>query len=171
MLRVDPWQFPSQSEDLLSSRILSIVPEIRISPSAGPNILRSLLKAIRKGETKHLKKMTSHLYNNPTLVSSAIVQLEECVITGSVQFCDLLAILARVAASEDSKLRELAFQGSTRRMDMDSSVMVDALVKLKTIGYDLGSLELSDDQVTSLFSRIRESQDHRRACGRCRCSI
>ena len=54
MLRVDALQFPSQSEELLNSKILSIIPEIRISPSSGLNIMKSLLEAISKGETIHL---------------------------------------------------------------------------------------------------------------------
>ena len=49
----------------------------------GPNILSSVLKAIIDGETLHLKKRIIHrpLLHYTTLVSSALLQLEEWDIT------------------------------------------------------------------------------------------
>ena len=73
MLRVDPGQH------ILDSMILYIVPEIKISHRTGLNIVRSVLEAIKDGETPLLKKMTSHRalrFIDPTLVSTAILQLQ-----------------------------------------------------------------------------------------------
>ena len=78
MLRVGP------GRDILDSRILYIVPEIKISYSTSRDFLSSVLEAIREGKTPHMKRMTIHTdlrYIDPTLVSSAVLQLEECVIT------------------------------------------------------------------------------------------
>ena len=107
--------------------------------------------------------MTSHraisfIYSS-TLVSSAVLQLEECVITDG-KLCQLEAILTSIAETEESKLREFAFHGDGEINYMDTRTVTVALVKLKTIGYDLG-LELSSGQVESLFSRIRDCQDLR----------
>ena len=100
MLRVGPGQ------DILDSRILYIVPEIKISYSTSRDVLSSVLKAIREGETPHMKKMTIHralCFIHPTLVSSAVLQLEECVITDG-QRSQLEAIMTSIAETGESKL-------------------------------------------------------------------
>ena len=154
VLRVGP------GRDILDSRILYIVPEIKISYSASRDVLSSVLKAIREGETPHMKKMTIHTdlrYIDPTLVSSAVLQLEECVITDG-QRSQLEAIITSIAETGESKLKELVFRGNGEIYALDPRIVAEALVKLKTIGYDL---KLSHGQVKKVFSRIRASQDLR----------
>ena len=161
-LRVDSSLYPSQADDLLNSSLFYIVPEIRISPGSRPDVVGSLLEAISEGETPRLKKLNLRCLAvkriNPSLVSRAVLQVQECVITDG-GFRHLWAILNRIATAEESNLRELAFHGDVEIGRMDPGTLAEALVKLKTIGYDLCSLSLG--QINSLFSRIRDSQDLR----------
>ena len=162
-LRVDPGLYPSQAEDLLSSSLLYLVPEIVISPSTSPDVVMPLLEAVSEGKTPKLKKLNIRCLAlnriDSTLVSRAVVQVQECVITG-VRF-HLWNILDRIATAQESKLRELAFHGDVGMFGTNPSTLAEALVKLKSIGYDLGSLDLSSGQINSLFSQIRDSQDLR----------
>ena len=126
-------------------------------------MVRPLLEAISEGETPKLKKLNIRCLAlnriDSTLVSRAVVQVQECVITGG-RF-HLWDILDRIATAQESKLRELAFHGDVGMFGMDPRNLSEALVKLKSIGYDLGSLDLSSGQINSLFSQIRDSQDLR----------
>ena len=58
-LRVDPYQFPSQAADLLSSGVLYLVPEICLS--TGHRIVRSLVEAVSEGKTPLLKRLSEKI--------------------------------------------------------------------------------------------------------------
>ena len=214
-LCVDLSKYPHQSQDLINSRIIRIVPEISIQ-SAGQNILEWLLESIMDGETAKLKKLnisnTCWALNNidSGLLSSAVLKLQDCRIFGarpgqqraifagikdstntSLRHLDLgftvlqvpsdivaevamkleklvarlstlqlKAVLTRLAATKDSRLRRLRFGSSVNISSLDPEVVAESLTKLEDGGQSLG-LGISSLQVTALISRICNSPDLR----------
>ena len=106
-LCVDTEEYPEQAEDLLQSRMISLVPEIWISSSTRQNILDSLLVFISEGNTIRLKKLC--LVSNgdaefvqkiaTDILAGAALQLEtlQAKLTGP----QLEAVLVRLANTED----------------------------------------------------------------------
>ena len=215
-LRVNLNRFPDQRVDLRGSRIIRLVPEIRIW-RADHNLLRFVLESVMDGETVQLKKLTTYCglaYIDPGLLSSAVLKLQDCNINfaqqgqqkailagirdsasrslknlelGFLAFDDLQvapdivagaamklerlktrlsspqmkAIIIRLAATEDSKLRELVVCGGPFGLSsLDPEVVAGAYVKLETVGPNLIGLP-SSGQASALFSRILHSPDLR----------
>ena len=123
-LRVDPGLYPSQTEDLLTSSILYLVPEIRISPNTGKDTVESLLQVVSEGVTPHLKKITLSSATapltqiSPENLAGAAVKLVELEIRSRPSSVQLEAILTRSAGTQDSKLRKLVV--SNQRVDLSA---------------------------------------------------
>ena len=159
VLNVDPGLYPSQGYDLINSRILPIIPKIRISPITGPNIVESLLVSISQGEARQLKEITISSATgslDPEIFSRAAVKLQ--ILRADLSSVQLEAIFTRSAATQDSRLRKLYFYHSADISGMDPEILCQALLKLKSCPY---WVKLSADQVLALFSRIKESPDLR----------
>ena len=165
VLRVNPGLYPSQADDLLTSSILSKVPEIRIFPNTGPDIVESLLQVVSEGKAPKLKKITVSLATaslsqlSPEILAGAAVKLER--FSARLSSVQNEAILTRSATTQDSRLRELSCYQMAEMPGMDPEILSQALVKLEIVGYRGFLVKLSPDQVLALFSRIRESPDLR----------
>lgn len=165
MLRVNPGLYLSQADDLLTSSILSKVPEIRIFPNTGPDIVESLLQVVSEGKAPKLKKITVSLATaslsqlSPEILAGAAVKLER--FSAGLSSVQNEAILTRSATTQDSRLRELSCYHMAEMPGMDPEILSQALVKLEIVGYRGFLVKLSPDQVLALFSRIRESPDLR----------
>ena len=159
-LRVDLQWFPDQAENLLTSRLISIIPEIVILPAGThQNTENSLLELINDGETSQLKKLTfagevPHV--TPNIVAGAAMRLE--TLWSYLSRPQLEAVLARLAAHQDSRLWQLRVFGKPLKIStLDPEVLAAAFVKLETVGFDLTD-GLSTGQLSALFSRICQSQ-------------
>ena len=165
VLRVNPGLYPSQADDLLTSSILSKVPEIRIFPNTGPDIVESLLQVVSEGKAPKLKKITVSLATaslsqlSPEILAGAAVKLER--FSACLSSVQNEAILTRSATTQDSRLRELSCYQMAEMPGMDPEILSQALVKLESVGVGGSRVELSAEQVLALFSRIRESPDLR----------
>ena len=70
------------------------------------------------------------------------------------------AVITMMAASQDSRLRDLLVYNTVNLSSLDPEVVAGALIKLETVGHQL-SYNLSAGQVTALFSRICQAPDLR----------
>lgn len=213
-LRVDLSQHPEQRETLLKSKLISLVEEMVICRDTDKNITEALLGRIMDGVTLQLKRLTTwdSLINiEANLISSAILQLQECGIQGQLVLSNLQAqailtkiatvpdsklrqlvldcsvdqvapdiwgeaavkleilearptslqleaVLIRVAATQDSRLKRLEVRDPVILSHMDPEVVARALCKIEIIEEDLSG-SLSPEQVSALISRIRETPD------------
>ena len=158
---MDLQRFPGQAENLLKSRMIHLVPEIEIRHTGTDQSFaqaQSLLEFIRDGETSQLKKLKISgeiLHVTPAILAGAAMKLE--TLMTSLSRAQLEAIFIRIAATEDSRLRELVVYGYRFYMpSLDPELVAGALVKLETVGWSL-SYHLSTSQVTALISRIWET--------------
>ena len=154
MLRV---KYPSQSGDLLDSKMFSIISEIRISSRTSTNIVRSLLQAISQGDTPKLKKLTiwkSLYYVDPTLVSRAVLQLQEFVIFGGYS-AHLQAILAGIQDTTNTGLRSLSVFSSSHQVSPE--VLAGAAVKLERL--ESSWAYLSSVQLEAILTRSAGAPD------------
>ena len=161
-LRAHPGQYPCQADDLLTSRVLYIVPEIWISYSTSLGLLESLLQVISEGKTPLIRKLDCFVelapQVSPEVLAGAAMKLES--LRSEMSSPQLEAILVRIIGSPESKLRKIACWWSGPDMSgMDPEILSEALVNLETV--DVGDLRLSPGQVLSLFSRIRDSPNLR----------
>ena len=146
-LRVNLSKYPDQEQDLINSRIIRIVPKISIQ-RADHNILVWLLESIRDGETVQLKKLCISekvLHVTPEIVAGAAMKVEtlHAYVCSPELEAVLEAVLSRLAATEDSRLRGVGVRGG---FIPSSFILEDSL---------------SAGQLTALFSRICHSPDQR----------
>ena len=167
-LRVDLDQYPSQTGDLLTSRMVYIVPEIRISPRIGLDIVESLLEVVIQGMSLQLKKITVCYSSgsldqlSPDILARAAVKVERLKLLSMPSSVQLEAILISIAGSQDSQLRKLTCSGQSRHISgMDPEILSRALVKLETVGDLFLWVRLSPGQYLALFSRISKSPNLR----------
>ena len=169
LLRVDPGQYSSQADDLLTSTMFFIVPEIKIS--TGPDIVESILQVVSEGKTLQLKKIIVSSPSgplaqlSPDIFAGAAVKVERLKLLSMPSSVQLEAILSRLAGSQDSKLRKLSCYGWSRAdiSGMDPEILSQALVKLKTVDDLFLFVHLSPGQYLSLFSQISEAPNLRLA--------
>ena len=166
-LRVDQWKYPNQKKDILNSGLLSLVPEIWISPFADRNLAKSLLESIRDGVTAQLKKLSITIRDgryinpiDPSLVSSAVLKLEECIIFSGGQHVKAIfkyyrAILTGIRDSTNSRLRHLHLIGGVYTVAPD--LVAAAAMKLETFRASL----LYRAQVEAIITRLADTQDSR----------
>ena len=129
---------------------------------APPCHLETVLTAIRDSTTtilRHLDLGYSGHQVSPDILAEAAMKLE----TLKARFSrpQVEAILTRLAASQDSRLRRLGIRdGPVTISTLDPEVVAGALVKLETVG-DVLSYGLSAGQLLALISRINNSPDLR----------
>ena len=182
---MDTDQDPSQLEDLLQSRMVSLVPEIWVVPTtSGQNILESLLKFISEETTDTAQWNKLHLvtsdvssFEDLSLLDGAARKVEAlqalapgllaeaAVMVETLQAEDLSrhqveAIFTKLEATPDPRLRRLLVHNASDISYLDQELMVEALWKLETFSHDMAS-ELSPGHVAALVSRILESSDLR----------
>ena len=137
------------------------------------NLMKLTLESVRDGVAVQLKKL--HIFVNLSLVnnidSGLFLQVAPEIVAGAAMKLETLrarlsspqleAIISKLAATEDSRLRQLEHYGGRVNLpSLDPEVVAGALVKLESIdsipGSDLID-NLSPDQLSALFSRIRRS--------------
>lgn len=153
-LHVDKRKYPNQKKNLLNSGLLSLVPEIWISSFADEDLAKSLLESIRDGVTAQLKKLfiTINLGWDRRLVSSAVLKLEECVISRGSQYHQ--AILTGIRDSTNTGLRHLDLGFAVYPVAPD--LVAAAVMKLETFRADL-----SGPQLEAIITRLADTQDSR----------
>ena len=170
------------NQEQVNSRMIALVPEIKVWGNTDRTFMESLmvplLESIRDGVTVQLKKLSirfAALSNiEPDLVSSAVLKVEDCTISGfslsrgqlqaslnylinafpyttSLSFVNprrswevlkrmdlsrpqMEAILTRLAATPDSRLKHLRWCGCIDVRHMDPEVVKAALTKLESVG-------------------------------------
>ena len=179
-LCVDLSKYPDQVEDLLNSKLVSLVPEIKINTgqnkeksllqsiwiwitgTADKNIFESLLELIRDGGAAHLKKLTiagENLNVTPELLAETAIKLE--TLKAGLSIHQMEAIFTRLVSNQNSRLRRLeVFGGPVDLNSLDPELVSGALVKLEVVQHPLSS-KLSTGQVAALFSWICNSPDMR----------
>ena len=135
-MRAHPGQYPSQADDLLTSRVLYIVPQIWISYSTSLGLLESLLQVISEGKTPLIRKLNCFVelapQVSPEVLAGAAMKLGS--LRSEMSSPQLEAILARIVGSPDSKLRKIACWWSGPDMSsMDPEILSEALVNLETV--------------------------------------
>ena len=153
---MDLQRFPDQAENLLNSRMIHLVPEMRIRLTGTDQITeKSLLELMRDGETFQLKELSiagGVLYVTPYILVGVAMRVE--ILKARLSSAQVENILIGLADSEDSRLRRLEiFGGPVNLSSLEPEVLAGALTKLETVGLNL-SLSLSPLQVSALFSRI-----------------
>ena len=161
MLNVRDSLNPSQAIDLLSSRVLNVVPHIRICPYTGPGLKNSLLQAASQGRTPLLKKLSGSLeLASPEILAGAAVKLEE--LRAELSSPQLEAIFTRIAGSQDSKLRSLdgwqvsGISGVDVSM-VSSAVFAGALSRLESVYLGLYT-RVTAGQLEALFTVLTSHQ-------------
>ena len=153
-------KYPDQEQNLIDSTIIRIVPIISCMEcwpvwSAVHNIVNWLFESIRNGKTVQLKKfnITQNIHHvNPDVVAEAAMKLE----TLQARFSNpqLEAILIRLAATEDSRLKQLYVNSSLVNLSsLNPEVVAMALTKLESVGPHL-SWGLLPTQLNALLTRI-----------------
>ena len=146
------------NQEQINSRIIALVQEIRLS-NIHRDIVKSLLESIRDDVTLQLKKLTvstGALHDiDPTLVSSAVLKIPECIIPSSHPG-QLEAIITGVSNSTSASLRHLHHL-DLRHSQVAPDILAGAALKLETFNV----AGLSPGQVSALLSRIHESPDLR----------
>ena len=157
-LCVDLTKYPDQSQDLINSRIIRIVPEISVQ-SAGKNILEWLLESIRDGETGRLKKL--NISNNCwalnnidfRLLSSAVLKLQDCRIFGA-RPGQQRAIFAGIKNSPNTSLRHLDL--GFKVLEVASDIVAEVAMKLEKLVALLSPLQLK-----AVLTRLADTEDSR----------
>ena len=100
---------------------------------------------------------------SPDILGRAAIKLQSLVGDLLLSSAQLEEILTRLATTGESQLRELdvAFTGDTDLTHMDPEILTGALVKLKTTSRILHHVLLSSEQVTHLFTKIKNTEDLR----------
>ena len=111
---MDLQRFPGQAENLLNSRMIRLVPEIRVSSTTGLNILESLLEFISEeghSHTVRLKKLSldsdsdndAELIHKiaPDILAAAAMKLK--TLGAQLTSPQLEAVLVRLADTPDSR--------------------------------------------------------------------
>ena len=154
-LLVDVDQYPHQAQDLLGSRILRLVPDISIC-RADQNLKKLFFESVRNGVAVQLKKLTIRGgLDNIDIVAGAAMKLE--TLNAELSRPQVEAVLTMLAATEDSRLRDLVVYGGggANLSLLDPEVVAGALIKLKTVKTDIHGL--SNGQLSALFSRILQA--------------
>ena len=128
--------------------------------------LQAILTGIQDSTNTGLKSLTvqsgSLVLVSPDVLAGAAVKLERLEVRSRLSYVQVEAILARVAATQDSRLRRFNYDQSLSDLSgLDPEVVAQALVKLETVGYPSLGVDLSPDQTLALFTRIREAPDLR----------
>ena len=140
--------------------MILLVQEIRITADTNTGAVRSLLESVRDDVTPQLKNLTisaQALVNiDPTLVSEALLKLQECRITGFLQQSVLQAIYASINNSNTSlSLRKLLLD-DTPPFLVDPDVLAGAAVKLEKL-----RARLSSHKLEAVISRLADTEDSR----------
>ena len=167
-LHVDQRRYPNQKKYLLNSRLRSLVPEIWFYRFADLDLAKSLLESIRDGVTPQLKKLTITVSSgwdlvniNPSLVSSAVLKLEECIIFSGGQHVKAIfkcyqAILTGIRDSTNSRLRHLHLDLGYGIHTVSPDLVAEAAMKLETL-----RAILSSPQLEAIITRLADTQDSR----------
>ena len=127
--------------------------------------LQAILTGIQDCTNAGLKSLTVESDSldlvSPDVLAGAAVKLERLVVRSRLSYDQLQAILARVAATRDPRLRNVQNTQQAYLSGMDPLVVAESLVKLDAVGYTGLRAKLSDDQVLPLFTRISEAPDLR----------
>ena len=153
-------QYPNQNEDLLNSRILTLVPAINVTQWADENLAESLLKKIRKGGKLKVKKLTITFGTNRkllnldlNLLAKASLQVEEFCIDGGRKYHE--AILTVIRDSPNNGLRHLHLGDEILRVAPD--LLAGAAMKLESIQASIQTKL----QVNGFMTRLAASPDSR----------
>ena len=94
---------------------------------------------------------------DPDILAEAAMKLE--TLKADLSSDQTEAVLTRLAATMDSRLKRLSLHKSINLESMDPVILAEALIKLEFIGVHW--FRLSAAQLTSLISKIRHSPDMR----------
>ena len=94
---------------------------------------------------------------DPDILAEAAMKLE--TLKADLSSDQTEAVLTRLAATMDSRLKRLSLHKSINLESMDPVILAEALIKLEFIGVHW--FRLSATQLTSLISKIRHSPDMR----------
>ena len=145
---------------LVSAAVLKI-PEC-IIPSSHPGQLEAIITGVSNSTSASLRHLhhldLRHSQVAPDILAGAALKLETFNVT--LSRLQVETILTMLAATEDSRLRQLEVSNYIDLSSLDPEVVAGALTKLVTVGPQL-SVGLSPGQVSALLSRIHESPDLR----------
>ena len=158
-LMVHLGRFPEQAQDLLGSRIISLVSEIRICPHWNKLTLLTLTKLILESVSAEtaskLKKLSIfglRLDNiDPGLLTNAVLNLQDCRITGAT-LGQQEAIITGMRDSTDTNLKHLELAMINPQVTPD--VLAGAVIKLESF---MGSL--SSPQLEAVLTSLATTQD------------
>ena len=162
-LRVDPTQYPSQRHELIKSRILYKVPKIKIFPNTRTETVEFILQVAGEGKLLNLNKITitlapTSLTNvSPEILAQAAVKLKGLEFQSMPSSVQIQAILTRIATTQNSNLQQFLCSQMADMLVMNPAILSQALVKLKTLGYNGFLIKLSAGQGLALFSQVRDS--------------
>ena len=160
------WRWANLRVDYLSqysvinSRMLYIVPAIKISWNTSLGMVESLLQAVSEGETPVLKQISATALTqvSPEILAGAAAKLERLRVD-HLSSTQLKFILAKIAGHH-TKLRKLSCCFPRPSLSgMDPDILAEAVIRLE-IGNFLPD-HLSPAQELSLFSKIKDSPDLR----------
>ena len=126
---------------------------------AQPSHYQAILVALNNNPSNKLRQLLiwpavpGVVQVDPDIVAGAAMRLETFY-SESFSTPQMVAILTRLAATEDSRLTYLVPGENCDISSMDPEIVARALAKLEIVGYDL-TQSLSPSQLTALFSRIR----------------
>ena len=150
-LRVDAYKFPSQADDLLTSGVLFLVPEIGISPCTSRGTVESLLQAVSEGKTPLLKALSASDSLVP-LAHVAAVNLEGLsAVLSSVQ---VRSLFSRISESPDLRLTQLDLDSSSVS-EVPQEMFAVAVSRLERVSWRSGVTAV---QLDSLFMRLISDQ-------------
>ena len=131
---------------------------------ATPGQQEAILAGIRDSTTTSLRHLdlgdVFPVWVGPDIVAGATMKLE--TLKAGLSRPHLEAVITRLAATEDSRLRDLdlVYGGPVNFLSLDPEVVAGALTKLETVGLQLAD-NLSAGQLPALFSRIYQAPDLR----------
>ena len=138
---------------LLSSVVLKLE-DYTLDAGATPGQQEAILGWIRDSTStslKHLDLGGGDLQVAPDIVAGAAIKLE--TLKASLSRPQVEAVITMMAASQDSRLRDLVLYNTVNLSSLDPEVVAGALTKLETVRPQL-SYHLSAGHLTALFSRI-----------------
>ena len=157
-LLVHPGRYPDQAHDLLGSRIICLVPEIKIR-KADHHLMKLFLESVRDGGTFKLKKLTimGSLANiDPGLLSSVVLKLKDCNIDDAKPG-QAEAILAGISNSTSTSLKQLVLcSPGSLRVRLAPNIVAEAAMKLETL-----KARFSSRQWEAIITRLVADQDSR----------